>query len=201
MAAKNKGEPDASRAHRFVALSDSSLPQGTERAVIGSLDGKGLRVAIACSRFNFDIGTRLFEGARATALRRGVLESDLSVVFVPGAFELPMAAKALATSGETDAVVCLGAIIRGETSHYDLIATQAAAGCEKVQLETGVPVAFGILTTENTRQALARSGGAQGNLGAQAMDSAIEMARLLEALKHVGPRLKDAGPSSLERAR
>lgn len=200
MAAENKGERGSSHTHRFVALGDTSLPPGIESAVVGSLVGKGLRIGIACSRFNFGIGTRLLEGARDQALRRGVAGREITVVFVPGAFELPMAVKALADSGTIDAIVCLGAVIRGETSHHELIAHAAASGCAHVQLDTGVPVAFGVLTTEDVSQAEERSGGSLGNAGAQAVDAAIEMARCLEALAKYNPGA-DSGRSSLGQVR
>ena len=157
----------------------------------GQQRGQGLRVALVCSRFNDLVTERLLAGATDGLLRHGVDEASVTVAWVPGAFELPLAASRLAASGEVDAVVCLGAVIRGATAHFDYVAGQCAAGVQRVQLETGVPVIFGVLTTETVEQALDRAGGKSGNKGFDAATAAIEMADLLSQL----PK-PPAGPGS-----
>ena len=152
------------------------------RTYEGSFEARHLRVALVAARFNETISRRLLEGALDRLRRHGVVEDDLSVAWVPGAFELPLVAKRIASSGEVDAIVCLGAVIRGETAHFDFVAQQAASGIAKASLATGVPIAFGVLTTEDTGQAAERAGGKLGNKGAEAADAAIEMANLLAAL-------------------
>ena len=148
----------------------------------GQLRGDGLRVAIAASRFNDFITERLLSGALDGLLRHGVDEASVTVAWAPGAFELPLVAQRLATSGEYDAVICLGAVIRGATGHYEHVAGQCAAGIERVQLDTGVPVIFGVLTTENVEQAIERAGTKAGNKGFESAMTAIEMADLLRQL-------------------
>jgi len=148
----------------------------------GQLRGDGLRVAIAASRFNDFITERLLSGARDGLVRHGVDESSITVAWAPGAFELPLVAQRLALSGEYDAVICLGAVIRGATGHYEHVAGQCAAGIERVQLDTGVPVIFGVLTTENVEQAVERAGTKAGNKGFESAMTAIEMADLLRQL-------------------
>ena len=148
----------------------------------GQLRGEGLRVAIAASRFNDFITERLLAGARDGLLRHGVDETSITVAWAPGAFELPLVAQRLAVSGEYDAVICLGAVIRGATGHYEHVAGQCAAGIERVQLDTGVPVIFGVLTTENVEQAIERAGTKAGNKGFESAMTAIEMADLLRQL-------------------
>ncbi len=145
------------------------------------LDGRGLRIGVVRARWNDHIVSRLALGVGRGLAGLGVDPADVIDVTVPGSFELPMGARVLATSGRVDAVICLGSVIRGETSHYDLVAGEAAAGIQAVQLQTGVPVAFGILTTEDEAQALARSEGEGGhNVGTDAAVVAVEMARLAE---------------------
>ena len=144
--------------------------------------GDGLRVAIACSRFHDRITDRLLTGAREALVERGVDPVSITEVWVPGAFELPLAAKRLATSGEIDAVICLGAVIRGDTGHYDLVAGQCAAGVQRAQLDSGVPIVFGVLTTDTIEQAIERAGTKAGNKGFEAAAAAIEMANLLAQL-------------------
>ena len=158
------------------------------RVIEGSLDGKGLRIAVLLSRFNEPIGNRLLEGALRTLERRGVDPSDVLVVKVPGAFELPAMARRLAGSGRHDAVVCLGAVVRGETPHFDYVAGSAARGIARTSYETGVPVLFGVLTADTVDQALDRSGGKHGNKGVEAAEGAVEMARLVRALAGKGRR-------------
>ena len=148
----------------------------------GALRGDGLRVAIACARFNDLVTERLLEGARDGLLRHGVDEASVSVIWVPGAFELPLVSLRAAQSGEYDAVIALGAVIRGETGHYEQVAGQCAAGLQRVQLDTGIPVVFGVLTTETVEQAVERAGTKLGNKGAEAAVTAIEMADLLRQL-------------------
>lgn len=160
-----------------------------EAEIAGEQDGSGLRLGICCSRFNENVTRRLLEGAYEALDRLGIAPEDRLVVVVPGAFELPLAAKRLAAEHAVDAVVCLGAVIRGETSHYDFVAGQCAAGLQHVQLETGVPTVFGVLTTETLEQALDRSGGALGNKGDEAVATAVEMVNLLRRLREVGSRL------------
>ena len=149
---------------------------------MGQLRGDGLRVAIAAGRFNDFITERLLAGARDGLVRHGVDESSITVAWAPGAFELPLVAQRLATSGEYDAVICLGAVIRGATGHYEHVAGQCAAGIERVQLDTGVPVVFGVLTTQTVEQAIERAGTKAGNKGFESAMAAIEMADLLRQL-------------------
>lgn len=145
------------------------------------LSGDGLRVGVAVSRFNDAVTGPLLDGALAALADAGV--SDVTVVSVPGAFELPLAAQALlGADGPVDAVVLLGCVIRGETPHFDYVCDQAAAGAQRVALDTGRPVAFGVLTTDTLDQAMARAGGAVGNKGADAARVAVEMAMLRRSL-------------------
>ncbi|ALK42206.1 TPA: 6,7-dimethyl-8-ribityllumazine synthase [Staphylococcus aureus] len=149
----------------------------------GKLIGKGLKVAIVVSRFNDFITGRLLEGAKDTLIRHDVNEDNIDVAFVPGAFEIPLVAKKLASSGNYDAVITLGCVIRGATSHYDYVCNEVAKGVSKVNDQTNVPVIFGILTTESIEQAVERAGTKAGNKGAEAAVSAIEMANLLKSIK------------------
>ncbi len=151
-----------------------------ERGAKPDLTGGDLRIAVVVSRFNEDISKRLLRGALAALEERGVQDPD--VLWVPGALELPVTVLALAEKGNHDAIVCLGCVIRGETYHFEIVAGQAAAGIMQVQLDTGVPVAFGVLTTEDKEQALARSG-LKNNKGAEAAEVAIEMANLMREVQ------------------
>ena len=148
----------------------------------GALRGEGVRVAIVCGRFNDLITERLLAGARDGLLRHGVDEASITEAWVPGAFELPLAASRLAGSGDHDAVICLGAVIRGATGHYEHVAGQCAAGIARVALDTGVPVVFGVLTTETIEQALERAGTKAGNKGYESAETALEMVDLLRQL-------------------
>jgi 6,7-dimethyl-8-ribityllumazine synthase len=148
----------------------------------GELRGDGLRVAVACGRFNDFITERLLTGCRDGLMRHGVDEGSITVAWAPGAFELPLVAHRLAGSGEFDAVICLGAVIRGATGHYEHVAGQCAAGIQRAQLDTGVPVVFGVLTTETIEQAIERAGAKAGNKGFEAAMTAIEMADLMRQL-------------------
>jgi 6,7-dimethyl-8-ribityllumazine synthase len=149
----------------------------------GELHGAGLRVAVVVARFNEVITTRLLDGARTALERHGVAVDDVDVAWVPGAFELPVVAKHLAESRRYDAVVCLGAVIRGETAHFDFVAGEAARGVTNVALATGVPVMFGVVTPDTLEQAMERSGGKIGNRGYDAAVGAIEMANLFRQLR------------------
>jgi 6,7-dimethyl-8-ribityllumazine synthase len=151
-----------------------------EKGAAPDLSGADLRIAIVVSRFNEDVTRRLLRGALGALEEHGVAEPD--VFWVPGSLELPVTALALAERGGHDAIVCLGCVIRGETYHFEVVANQAAAGVMQVQLDTGVPVAFGVLTTEDKEQALARSG-PKNNRGADAAETAIEMANLLFSIQ------------------
>ena len=148
----------------------------------GSFEGRHLRIAVVASRFNETISRRLAEGAVDCLRRHGVPEEYLSVTWVPGAFELPAAAKRLASSGEVDAIVCVGAVIRGDTAHFDFVAGHAMNGIGAASLETGIPITAGVLTTEDVQQAEDRAGGKMGNKGFEAALAAIEMANLFTSL-------------------
>jgi 6,7-dimethyl-8-ribityllumazine synthase len=146
------------------------------------LDVGRLRFAVVVSRFNHLISVRLLEGCTAELSRRGVADHAVHVAWVPGAFELPLAARALAVSGHYDAVIALGVVIRGGTPHFDYVCSGVTGGIQEVMRDTSIPVAFGVLTTDDVDQALARAGGALGNKGEEAALVAIEMARLLPRL-------------------
>ena len=148
----------------------------------GDLLANDLKIAFVVARFNEFICERLLEGSLDTFKRHGGDIDKVKVIRVPGAFELPLAAKTLAASGKHDVVVCLGAVIRGETSHYDYVCANASSGIASASLETGIPVSFGLLTTDTIEQAIERSGTKAGNQGRDATVCAIEMARLLKQL-------------------
>ena len=152
------------------------------RELQGGLRGEGLRIAIVVARFNDFITSKLLDGAHAALERHGVADDDVTVVSVPGSFEIPLAAKKLAESGDHHAVICLGAVIRGETDHYEHVAGEAAKGIAAASLASGRPVIFGVLTTDTLEQAINRAGGKQGNNGYAAGLAAIEMANLMTAL-------------------
>jgi 6,7-dimethyl-8-ribityllumazine synthase len=144
--------------------------------------GAGVRVALVCGRFNDHITNRLLDGARAALAEAGTADADIHLTWVPGAFEVPLAAKAWAESGRVDAVIGLGAVIRGETGHYDFVAGECARGIQDAQLATGVPIVFGVLTTENLDQALDRSSD-DDNKGAESATTALEMVSLLRDIR------------------
>ena len=146
----------------------------------GELDATGMRFAIVAARFNRDVTEPLASGAEKTLRDHGA--ADVHVAWVPGAFELPLVAKRFALSGAVDAVVCIGAVIRGETAHFEYVAGECAAGLTRASLDTGVPIAFGVLTVEDREQAQARVGGAEGHKGEEAAATAIEMVSLLRNL-------------------
>jgi len=149
----------------------------------GNLGASGLKFAIAVARFNSFITDRLLTGAEDALKRSGAEPENIVVVKVPGSWELPIAAKTLAAQKKFDAIIALGAVIRGETPHFDHVANQASSGLAAVQLETGIPVAFGVLTTNTVEQAIDRAGGKSGNKGHDAAVTAIEMANLLRRLR------------------
>jgi 6,7-dimethyl-8-ribityllumazine synthase len=148
----------------------------------GETRAQGRRIAVVVARFNVIVTRRLLDGAIEGLRAHGVADADVDVAWVPGAFELPVVARRLAASGTYDSVICLGAVIRGETSHFDHVAGQAATGIREAAVATGVPVVFGVLTTETLEQAMARAGGDHGNKGWDAAAAALEMASLLEQL-------------------
>jgi 6,7-dimethyl-8-ribityllumazine synthase len=148
----------------------------------GTFEARGRRFAVVAARFNAAVTERLVEGAMSAFRRHGVSDEDIESAWVPGSFELPLAARRLALSRQFDAVVCLGTVIRGETAHFEYVAGEAARGIQQVTLETDVPCIFGVLTTESLEQALDRAGGKHGNKGWDAAMAAMEMASLLDAL-------------------
>lgn len=161
---------------------EAALSSADARARAGDLRGEGLSVGIAASRFNGAVTERLMAGALDGLARHGVAAGSIDVRWAPGAFELPLVARRLVGSGRYEAVICLGAVIRGETGHYDQVANQCAAGIQRVQLDSEVPVVFGVLTTDTVEQAVERSGGEAGNKGFDSAVTAIEMANLLRQL-------------------
>jgi len=148
----------------------------------GDLNAAGKRFALVVSRYNEFFSSRLLAGAQDCLLRHGAAAEDIEVFRVPGSFELPLAAQRVAATGRFQAVICLGAILRGQTSHFDFVAGESAKGIARVSIDTGVPTIFGVITTETVEQAIDRAGARTGNRGAEAAMSAIEMANLLEDL-------------------
>ena len=166
----------------IMALPEGALDEVAARVgscVRGEHDGTGLRIGIACALFNGGISVRLLHGALDALSAAGTDREDVTVAWAPGAFELPLVARAFAAAGKVDAVLCIGAVIRGETGHYDFVAGECAAGIQQVQLSTGVPVIFAVLTTNTLEQALARSEPDDSNKGREAVLTGIEMVRLL----------------------
>lgn len=148
----------------------------------GKLTAEGLRFGIVLGRFNSFIGERLLEGALDTLIRHGADDAQITVVRVPGAFEIPLTAQKMAQSGNYDALICLGAVIRGSTPHFDFVASEVSKGIAHVSLDTGVPVTFGVLTTDTIEQAIERAGTKAGNKGADAALTAIETANVLREM-------------------
>ncbi len=148
----------------------------------GKLIADGMKVGIVCSRFNEFIVSKLLGGAMDGLIRHGVKDDDVEVAWVPGAFEIPVVAKRMAESGKYDAVLCLGAVIKGSTSHYDYVCAEVSKGVATVSLNTGLPVMFGVLTTDNIEQAIERAGTKAGNKGYDVALSAIEMANLFKEM-------------------
>jgi 6,7-dimethyl-8-ribityllumazine synthase len=155
------------------------------RTFVGVHDGSGKRVGVIAARFNEMVTGKLVEGAVEGLKKHGVDEDQIDVAWVPGAFELPLVAKRLARTQRYDALICLGAVIRGETAHFELVANEAARGIAEVALDAGIPVIFEVLATEDLAQAEARAGGAHGNKGWEAAEAALEMAWLMDALPEV----------------
>ena len=149
----------------------------------GNLVAQDMRVGIVVARFNEFITSRLLGGALDGLKRRGVEEEHIHTAWVPGAFEIPLIASKMAKSGNYDAVICLGAVIRGSTSHYDYVCNEVSKGIAAVSLETGVPVMFGVITTENIEQAIERSGSKAGNKGFECAEGAVEMVNLIRTLE------------------
>jgi len=148
----------------------------------GGLSGDGLRIGLIVARFNEFITSKLLEGAQAALARHGVKDEDVTVAWVPGSFEISLVSAKMAASGKYDVLICLGAVIRGETDHYEYVAGETAKGVAAASVATGIPVIFGVLTTETLEQAINRAGGKQGNNGYSAGVAAIEMANLLRIL-------------------
>lgn len=148
-----------------------------------TMNGKDLKIAIVTAEFNDFITSRLLDGAHKTLLKHGVLDDNIDLVYVPGAFELPLAAKTLAETEKYDSVITLGCVIRGSTTHYDYVCNEAAKGISHAGLSTGVPVIFGVITTENIDQAIDRAGAKVGNKGSEAAVTAIEMASVIQSIK------------------
>lgn len=148
----------------------------------GYISGKGLKFGIVAARFNDFITGRLLDGALDALRRHETADGDIDVAWVPGAFEIPLAAQKMAESGRYDAVICLGAVIRGSTSHYDYVCSEVSKGVAQISLRSGVPTIFGVLTTENIEQAIERAGTKAGNKGADAAVAAMEMAHLLKKM-------------------
>ncbi len=148
----------------------------------GKLNASGFKFGIVVSRFNSFICDRLVEGALDTLVRHGASDDDIDIVRVPGAFEIPVAAKKAAATGRYDALVCLGAVIRGSTPHFDYVCTEVSKGVARVSLETGLPVAFGVITTDSIEQAIERAGSKAGNKGGDAAMTAIEMVNLFRTI-------------------
>jgi 6,7-dimethyl-8-ribityllumazine synthase len=152
------------------------------RTIEGKLEAKGLKVALVAARFNDFIVDKLISGAVDYLLRHGAEQEDLCLVRVPGAFEMPLVAKQLAAAGKYDALVCLGAVIRGATPHFDFVANECAKGLAQVSLDSGLPIGFGVLTCDTLEQAIERAGSKGGNKGVEAAQAMLEAARVLEQL-------------------
>ena len=152
------------------------------RELQGSLTGDGLRIGVVVAEFNEFITSRLLEGAKTALVSHGVNEDNVTIAWVPGSFEIPLVAREMAQSGQYDAVICLGAVIRGETDHYNHVAGEAAKGVANASVSTGIPVIFGVLTTDTVEQAINRAGGKQGNTGYNAGVSAVRMVNLMRSL-------------------
>jgi 6,7-dimethyl-8-ribityllumazine synthase len=166
----------------LITLPEGALDEVATRvgaSLCGDHNGRGLRVGIACAVFNGGITLRLLNGALDALAEAGTDRRDVTVAWAPGAFELPLVARAFITAGKVDAVLCLGAVVRGDTGHYDFVAGQCASGIQQVQLTTGVPVIFGVLTTDTLDQALERSEPDASNKGREGALTGIEMVRLL----------------------
>jgi 6,7-dimethyl-8-ribityllumazine synthase len=167
-----------------IAMPEGTLDDVAARvgaSLKGEHNGTGLRIGAACALFNGGITLRLINGALGALAEAGTDRRDITVAWAPGAFELPLVARAFANAGKVDAVLCLGAVIRGDTGHYDFVAGECASGIQRVQLDTGIPVVFGVLTTDTLDQALERSEPDETNKGREAALTGIEMVRLLRS--------------------
>lgn len=164
------------------------------KEIKGTLNASGLKFGIIISRFNEFINNSLLQGAVDGLIRHGANSDDITTVWVPGAFEIPLIAKQMAESDKYDAIICLGTVIRGATAHFDLIAGQVASGIAKISLDAGIPVIFGVLTTENIEQAIERAGTKAGNKGYEAAQAAIEMSALQKQLDNIGLTFSDKIP-------
>jgi len=153
-----------------------------KKVIEGALNAKGMRFSIVVSRFNDFINSKLLDGALDALTRHGADDDNISIVRVPGSFEIPLVAQKLANSGNVDAIICLGAVIRGATPHFEYISAEVTKGIAKVTLDSGIPVSFGILTTDNIEQAIERAGTKSGNKGWDAALAAVEMVNLLKAV-------------------
>ena len=153
------------------------------RVLQGDLNGEGLRIGVALARFNQGVTDQLLAGALDALVKHGVADDAIDVAVVPGAFELPLCAQRLAATGRYDALVCLGAVVRGETPHFDFVAGEAARGIAEVARRHDMPIGFGVLTTDTIEQALARTGGDRGNKGYEAAVTALEMVRVLRVVQ------------------
>lgn len=165
------------------SFDEESAEQGPELRLKGNLNGLGLRIALVASSYNLFVTSKLVVGAYEALLSHGLEDKDLMLSWVPGTFEIPLVAQEMAKTGDWDAIVCLGAVIRGETAHFDYVAGEAARGIAQISRETGIPLAFGILTTYTEEQALERAGGKSGNKGHDSALAAIESANLLRLLR------------------
>jgi 6,7-dimethyl-8-ribityllumazine synthase len=177
---------DEAQAPREHAPAEFEFPEGVGR-LEGSPNGDGRAVAIAVSRFNGDISSRLLDGALEALEEAGVARAAIDVMPVPGAFELPLGAMALARTRRYACVIALGCVIRGDTPHFEYVAGEAASGLQLTALETGIPVSFGVLTCDNRKQAEARAGGTHGNKGTEAARAALEMADVFSRLRATAP--------------
>ena len=162
------------------------MPREMVPMIEGDLDGTGMRFGIVVAEFNDFITLKLLDGAKSTLLENGVLESDITIAKVPGSFEVPVVADGMASSGNYDAVICLGAVIKGETDHYEYVSQGAAEGISRVALDNQIPVMFGVLTTHNVEQALDRCGGPKGNEGESCAISAIKTVNVLNQINNTG---------------
>jgi 6,7-dimethyl-8-ribityllumazine synthase len=173
--------PETQVSHTYVFRTEEKVTEG--KPAEEALDARGLKFAVICARFNSVITEHLLAGALDALKRSGASDGDVEIVKVPGAWELPLAAKALAVSKIPDAIIALGAVIRGDTPHFEYVAGQASQGLAALQIETGIPIAFGVLTTNTMQQAADRAGGKDGNKGYDAALTAIEMANLVRSLR------------------
>jgi 6,7-dimethyl-8-ribityllumazine synthase len=163
----------------FDSEVDAILRPRVGQYLVGAVEGRGVRVGLACGRFNGGVTSRLIEGALLVLAERGVDRNDITIAWAPGAFELPLVARGFALGEQVDVVITLGAVIRGDTGHYDVVAGECARGVQDVQLATGVPVVFGVLTTNTIEQALERSLPDETNKGRESAEAALEMVNLL----------------------